>query len=214
MFMDTNRCHGYKRLRFHAQEKSGGGTNDLRLKSRVGIMGSGLMSSLRPVVEVILFVEGVFVAFEESRNEETSLSTFEKGLLPGDLEEFVPDELALLIAGAGIFVFAIDLETDADAEDTDFLTADVAAEALLLSLLELNSFSNLDPTVLEVLMPCVGVGAVQLWSAGNLCEGQNCSLHCGHLIGANSTFLQLPLAQTGKDFAFALPVITEHSVVK
>lgn len=99
-------------------------------------------------------------------------------MLPGDLEEFVPDELALLIGGAGIFAFAIDLETEAEAEDTDFLTADVAADALLLSLLELNSLSNLDPAVLGALIACVGAGAEQLWSTGNRCEGQNCSLHC------------------------------------
>jgi len=214
--MDTKRCHGYRRLRYHAQEKSGGGANELRLKDRVGITGSGLLGLSCPVVVgVVLFVEVKFVASEESKNEETALSTFEKGLLPEDLaEEFVPDELALLMGGAEAFAFAIDLETEADAADTDFLTADVAAKALLLSLLELKSFSNLDPAVLEVLTPCVGAGAVQLWSAGNRCEGQNCSLHCAHLIGANNTFLQLPLAQTGDDFAFARPVITEHSVVK
>ncbi len=90
----------------------------------------------------------------------------------------MPDESALLIIGAEVLAFAIDLETEADAEETDFLTADVAAEALLLSLLAVNSFKSLDPAVLEALVPCVCAGAAQLWSAGNLCGGQNCSLHC------------------------------------
>lgn len=155
-------------------------------------------------------------------------------MLPGDLaEELLPDEVDLLMGDAEALALAIDLETEAEAEDTVFLTAEVAAEALLLSLLPLNSFNSLDAAVLEVLVLCAGVGAVQLWSAGNRCEGQNCSLHCYnwvslmqdsttkrnpvltvHLMGEKSTFLQFTLAQTGDDFAFVLPVITEHSVVK
>ena len=47
---------------------------DLRPKDRVGIIGSGLMGSLCPVVgEVILSVEVKFIVPEESKNEETAL---------------------------------------------------------------------------------------------------------------------------------------------
>jgi len=94
----------------YAQEKSGGGANELRLKDRVGITGSGLLGSSCPVVvKVVLFVEAEFVASGESKNEEMTLSTFEKGLLPGDFAvEFVPDELALFMGGAEALAFAID----------------------------------------------------------------------------------------------------------
>lgn len=98
--------------------------------------------------------------------------------MPGDLEEPVPEELDLAIVGAEALAFAMVLETEAEADATVFLTAEVAEEALLFNLLPLKSFSNRDAEFLEVLAPCVGAGVAQSWSAGNRCEGQNCSRHC------------------------------------
>jgi len=92
----------------------------------------------------------------------------EKGLLPGDLAgELVVVELELLKGGAVILEFAIDFDKDAEAEDTVFMTAEEAAEALLFSLLPLNSSNNREPAVLDALAPCTGVSIAQLWSAGN-----------------------------------------------
>lgn len=68
-------------------------------------------------------------------------------------DELVPDELDLLMGGAEALTVAIDLETEVEADETVFLTAEVAAEALSLSLLPLNSFNNLDAAVLDVLTP-------------------------------------------------------------
>ena len=91
----------------------------------------------------------------------------EKGLLPGDL--------AGELVGAGILMFPIDFDTGAEAEDRAFMTTEEAAEALLFILLSLNSLNNREPAVLDILAPCTGAGTAQLWSAGNRCEGQNCS---------------------------------------
>lgn len=67
----------------------------------------------------------------------------------------------------------MDLDTEVDADDTVFLTADVAADALSFSLFPLNSFNNLDPAVFDALALGLDVGAEQAWSAGKRCEGQN-----------------------------------------
>jgi len=92
----------------------------------------------------------------------------EKGLLPDDLAgELALVELELLKGGAVILEFAIDFDKDAEAEDTVFMTAEEAAEALLFSLLPLNSSSNREPAALDALVPCTGIGIAQLWSAGN-----------------------------------------------
>lgn len=100
--------------------------------------------------------------------------------MPGDLEEPEPEEPDLVRVGAEALAFAMDLETEAEAEFMVFLTAEVADEALLFSLLPLNSFSNRDAAVLGVLAlaPWVRAGAEHSWSAGKRCEGQNCSRHC------------------------------------
>jgi len=63
----------------------------------------------------------------------------------------------------------------------------------------------------EVAAGVFGAGALQEWSEGNLCDGQNCSLHASQRMGENNTFLQLPLAHSGDDFAFTRPVTTLHS---
>lgn len=92
----------------------------------------------------------------------------EKGLLPGDLAgELALVELESLKRGAVILEFAIDFDKDAEAEDTVFMTAEEAADALLFRLLPLSSSNSREPAVLDVLAPCTGVGIVQLWSAGN-----------------------------------------------
>lgn len=92
----------------------------------------------------------------------------EKGLLPGDLAgELALVEPELLKGGAVILDFAIDFDKDAEAEFTVFMTAEEAAEALLFSLLPLNSSNNREPVVFDVPAPCTEVGIAQLWSAGN-----------------------------------------------
>lgn len=57
------------------------------------------------------------------------------------------------MGGAEALTVAIDLETEVEADETVFLTAEVAAEALSLSLFPLNSFNSLDAAVLDVLTP-------------------------------------------------------------
>lgn len=91
----------------------------------------------------------------------------------------------------------MDLDTEVDADDTVFLTADVAADALLFSLFPLNSFNNLDPAVFDALAFGLDIGAEQAWSAGKRCEGQNWAWHC-----CNQSFNISTRSEIGRDLLY------------